>query len=142
MIYQSEKRQKAIKKICANSMARKSIYFRRNLCINNKITNIKIIKGNQKQNLNNLVLDESLIKCCFLLEHTSKIKIDNPKSNLDVVGTNYNDLVLARTSLQVARINKIDWESIGVKNIWIFKEGWIKRLEIKINSVVSTKSKI
>ena len=142
MLYQSEKRQKAIKKIFENAISRKSIFFRLNLSINGKRTNTKIIKV--KKDIDQIIsgLNASSSDVCLLIERTSKINIDYLKTNLDIVGTNYHGNVLGKSFLKSNEQNIIDWTEIGVKNIWIFKEGWIKRLEIKINSNVSTKETI
>ena len=75
MLYQSEKRQKAIKKIFENAISRKSIFFRRNLSINGKRTNTKIIKV--KKDIDQIIsgLNASSSDVCLLIERTSKINI-------------------------------------------------------------------
>lgn len=142
MLYQNEKRQKFIKKIYENVVCRKSVYFRRNLSINGKQTNVKIIKI--KKDFNRIIcgLNSNSDDICLLIEHQNKIELDNLNNTLDMIGTNYKGTVLIEKKLIPNQKNLIDWEEIGVKNIWILKEGWTKRLEIKINSNVSTKSNI
>ncbi len=142
MLYQSEKRQKKIKKIYENVISRKSVFFRRGLSINGKPTKIKIIKI--KNNFNESVegLNANSDDICLLIEHHSILNIKNIKNKLDILGTSYHANVLIKSSIIPNSNYIIDWTDLGVKNIWIFKNGWIERLGIKINSNVSTKSKI
>lgn len=139
MLYQSDKRAKEIKKICANSLMRKSVFYKRNLCINNIETDIKIIKIKDVEPSLDLNINFNVHECCLLIEHTSRIKITNLITNIEVVGTNYKGIVLMKKTYSASSLITIDWSKYDVKNIWILKEGWINQLNIKLNSIVSTK---
>lgn len=142
MIYKSKKASKAVNKICVNVMTRKSIYFRRNLCINGVSTKIKIIKIKDKAEDFIYDLDQNSKDVCLLLEHTSKIILSNLKTDLDIIGTDYYDKVLVKGKLFANQENLINWTKQGVRNIWLFKLNYSRKLFIRINSTLSTKEAI
>ncbi len=123
-------------------MIRKSIYFRRNLCINGVSTKIKIIKIKNKAENFIYDLDKNSTDVCLLLEHTSKIILSDLKTDLDVAGTDYHNKVLVKGKLLANQNNFINWKNQGVKNIWILKSNYLKKLFININSTLSTKELI
>ncbi len=123
-------------------MTRKSIYFRRNLCINGVSTKIKIIKIKDKAEDFIYDLDQNSRDVCLLLEHTSKIILSNLKTDLDIVGTDYYDKVLVKGKLFANQENLINWTKQGVRNIWLFKSNYSRKLFIGINSTLSTKEAI
>ncbi|MDR2823109.1 MAG: hypothetical protein LBV37_01075 [Mycoplasmataceae bacterium] len=131
---------KFIAKMQRNSMARHTQFFRRNLAINTKATNIRIIKIKTREELLPTVgglntLDENI---CYYIESFKGFSTLLFQSVVDVIATDSRHRIvgLFPNTLKDKIIN-IPKES---RFIIIFKKGAIDFQGLKLNDLVDTKS--
>lgn len=122
----------------ANSLARKSPFFRRNLTVNKSITTIKIIKLKNTDSYVERIagyssLDENI---CFLIEHVKKFDTFFFNTKIDLVATDmYHKAIMVIHDLVPDTIPSLPKET---RNIWVLSVGTILTHNIKLKDCVST----
>lgn len=128
---------KYLNKIARNSLSRKTIYFRRNLHINHKMTDVKIIRVKNKNDFFYGVkgLKELSGLECFYIHHLFSDDVNNWLLNVKD-----SDIIYTNTSNnKVIGINDRPKSMPDFINIWILKRNAVDYLKITIGDVVFTR---
>lgn len=137
-------KQKKLNKIFFNVETRKTIFFRRNLHINNKATNIKICRVKhwgdlyeKKEGFGDEWLTNNMV---FFLYHQSKQQIIN---NLKKIKTYNCDIVLTNCTTNEIVAFYPDLDSLQpygcFYNVWVFERNKKVFLDLKLKDIVFTR---
>ncbi|MDR0739380.1 MAG: hypothetical protein LBF00_00625 [Mycoplasmataceae bacterium] len=137
-MYRNTKERKYIDKLIANSLARKTKLFRRNLAINGIPTKIRVVKLKPSDSFLSEIggyanLD---INCCYLIKHARTFDTLLFNSSVDVIATDCRHNVI-QTFINLSPDSIPSFLKI-TRNIIIFAPNVIKNHNIKLTDHVYT----
>lgn len=137
-MYYDKQDLKYISKLNQRVLSRKSQFFKRNLHINGKETDVKIHRCKNAECFKLAIEGYKTLpeKIAFLLIHQTKEKIMTFRNDAEVILTNYRDNKVIELD-QVDNCNfNFDVKKMPSYNIWVVKSGTIAFYNIKLNDII------